>query len=133
MASRRSSLLLLAALILGYLGGHAVSAPAVAASNSVAAFFSHAERQAETDDQRREIQRALRDMLGKTPAELRQLRYADYEGKPQAWSVTELLQRYFVPRPPMKLSEERFYKDVTAPNARAAIRRQLDAVTRALQ
>jgi hypothetical protein len=48
MVLRRLSLLFLAVLILGYVGGHAATAPAAAASNSVAAFLSHAERQAET-------------------------------------------------------------------------------------
>ncbi len=101
--------------------------------NSVAAFLGNAERQAETDEQRREIQRALQDMRDKTPAELRQMRYADYAGKTGAWSITHLLRRYFVPNPPTTLDETRFFEDVRAPAARAAIQHQLDAVNRALQ
>jgi hypothetical protein len=101
--------------------------------NTVAAFLGHAERQSETDDQRREIQRALRDMLVKAPAELRRMRYADYSGQRNAWSITELMQHYFVPNPPVTLDDERFFKDVRAPSARAAIRRQLAEVDRALR
>jgi len=101
--------------------------------NSVVAYLGNAERQSETDDQRREIQKALEDMLRMTPSELKAQRYADYEGKPGAWSVTELLKHYFVPDPMMALDDEQFYKDVGAAEARAAIQRQLDAVKQALQ
>ena len=101
--------------------------------NSVAAFLKSAERQAETNEQRKEIQRALRDMLNKPPAELRQVRYADYAGKADSWSITQLLQRFFVPVPPAALDEARFYQDVVAPAARAAVQHQLDQVSRTLQ
>lgn len=101
--------------------------------NSVAAFLNHAERQAETDEQRREIQRALRDMLEKSPAELRQMRYPDYTGEASKWSISQMLQHYFVPNPPAALDEQRLFQEVRAPAARAAIQRQLDEVGRALQ
>jgi hypothetical protein len=101
--------------------------------NSVAAFLKNAERQSESDDQRREIQRALRDMLDKPPAELRRMHYADYSGSADAWPVTELLMRYFVPNPPAALDDDRFYQDVRAPEARDAIQHQLDEVTQALK
>jgi len=103
------------------------------AENSIAAFLKNAERQSETDDQRREIQRALRDMLDKSADELRQVRYADYGGTANAWSITELLRHYFVPNPPAALDEKRFYEDLGEPAARAAIQHQLDEVSRALQ
>jgi len=106
---------------------------AVTGENSVAAFLKNAERQTETDEQRREVQRALHDMLGKPPAELRQIRYADYTGQVNKWSITELLQHYFVPNPPAALDETRFYQDVHAPAARAAIQHKLDEVSRALR
>ena len=101
--------------------------------NSVSAFLKNAERQSETDDQRKEIQSALRDMLDKSPAELRQMHYPDYAGQANAWSITQLLQHYFVPNPQAALDEQRFFQDVRAPAARAAIQHQLDEVTRALQ
>jgi len=108
-------------------------APAPDKNNSVVAFLKSAERQSETDDQRKEIQRALRDMLDKSAAELRRTRYADYAGQADAWSITQLLEHYFVPNPPAVLDDQRFFQDVRAPAARAAIQRQLDEVTRALQ
>jgi hypothetical protein len=136
LIAKSGRILLLSALCFCYSCAHhagsRVPAPAEKA-NSVAVFLNNAERQAETDEQRRDIQRALRDMLDKPPAELRQLRYPDYAGKANTWSITQFLQRYFVPSPPAVLDEEGFYKDIHTETARAAIQRQLDAVTRALQ
>lgn len=102
------------------------------AENSVAAFMKNADRQSETDGQRREIRRALRDMLDMPPAELKRARYADYAGQPNSWSITQLLRHYFVANPPVALDEQRFYQDVGAPAARAAIEHQLQEVERAL-
>ena len=111
----------------------APASPAPLKDNTVAAYLKNAERQSETDEQRKDIQRALRDMLDKSPAELRQMRYPDYAGHANAWSITQLLQHYFVPNPPAALDEQRFFEDVRAPEARAAIQHQLDEVGRALQ
>jgi hypothetical protein len=107
------------------------ASPSSTSENSVAAFLKNAERQSETDEQRKEIQQGLRDMLDKPLDELRHTRYSDYEGVPKKWSITQLLSHFFVPNPPAALDEERFYQDVRAPAAREAIQRQLDAVSRA--
>ncbi|HYR92367.1 MAG TPA: hypothetical protein VE422_50445 [Terriglobia bacterium] len=107
--------------------------PPPTAENSIAAFLTNAERQSETDNQRREIQRALRDMLDKSAVELPQARYADYAGTANTWSITELLQHYFVPNPPSALDEKRSFEDLGDPAARAAIQHQLDEVSRTLQ
>ena len=72
-------------------------------------------------------------MLEKSPAELRQMRYADYTGEASKWSIGQMLQHYFVPNPPAALDEQRLYREVRDPAARAAIQRQLDEVGRALQ
>jgi hypothetical protein len=66
----------------------------------VAEFFSHADRQYETAGQKAEIIRALGDMLNKSAQELRLQRYADYQGVKDAWSLTDLIERYFVPSQP---------------------------------
>ena len=108
-------------------------APGVNGDNSVATFLNNAERQAETDEQRGEIQRALQDMLVKSSPELQQLRYADYTGQANKWSIIELLRHYFVPNPPAALDQRRFFQDVRAPAARAAVQRQLDELHRARQ
>ena len=101
--------------------------------NSVATFLNNDERQTETEEQRREIQRASHDMLEKPPGELRQIRYSDYTGQENRWSVIQLLQHYFVPNPPSTLDEGHFFEEVGAPKARAAIQRQLESVNWALQ
>ena len=100
--------------------------------NSVATYLEHAEIQAETDEQRQEIRRALSDMLKEPTAELRTRRYADYQGTPNMWSITRLLTAYFVPQTPQSLEPKRFYEDVGKPEAKSAIQRQLDEISRAL-
>jgi hypothetical protein len=99
------------------------------ATNVVADFFSHADRQYETAGQQAEIIRALRDMLSKSAQELRSQRYADYQGVKDAWSLTELIKRYFVPSQPLPdWTEDTFYRDVSKPEAQDAIRRQLAGI-----
>jgi hypothetical protein len=96
------------------------------ATNVVAEFFSHADRQYETTGQKAEIIRALRDMSNKSAQELRSQRYADYQGVKDAWSLTDLIERYFVPSQPVPdWTESSFYRDVSKPEAQDAIRRQL--------
>ena len=98
-------------------------------TNLVADFFSHADRQYETAAQRAEIIRALRDMLTKSAYDLRTQRYADYQGAKDAWSLTDLIQRYFVPSQPVAdWTEDRFYRDVSKPEAQDAIRKQLAGI-----
>jgi hypothetical protein len=104
-----------------------------ASGNSVAAFLRGAESQCEDDRQCHEIQRALRDMLEKSPAALRQARYEDYQGHANAWSITELLNRYFVADLLKTVDEQRFFQDYREPAAQAAIRQQLDDIDRALR
>lgn len=104
-----------------------------AAENSVVAFLKDADRQSETDDQRKEIRRALRDMLDKSPDELHRTRYSDYQGRPKRWSVVELLNHYFVPNPIVNLDDQHFFRDFRAPAARAAIQAQLDKVSGTLE
>lgn len=101
--------------------------------NTVVRFLDGADRQAENDDQQREIQRALQDMLSKTPEELRQQRYADYQGHKNSWDVITLLHKYFVANKLKTLDPDRFYEDVSKPEAKSAVRRQLDSLRQDLQ
>jgi hypothetical protein len=103
------------------------------ARNSVVEYLENAELQVETDAQRREIQRALSDMLDKSTAELRTRKYADYQGTPNTWTIPRLLIAYFVPRTPQNLESKRFYEDVSKPEAKVAIRHKLDEIGRALK
>lgn len=100
--------------------------------NTIAAFLVGAEQQWETADQGREIERALNDMLTLGPDVLRTQRYANYQMEPNAWSITELLYRYFVSEALRMLDEGRFYQDITAPSAQAAIRGHLREVRRSI-
>ena len=96
--------------------------------NTVVTFLEGAEQQWETQEQGREIEKALNDMLTLKPDELRNRRYANYQMEPGAWSIIELLHRYFVSRGLVYLDESRFYQDVTDPAAKAVIRQHLQDV-----
>ena len=96
--------------------------------NQIVGFLEGAERQAETDDQRGEILRALEDMRTLDAKALKQRRYADYEGRPEQWTVVVLLQKYFVPRQPTSLDDETAYRDAGTPAAREVIGQQIRAL-----
>jgi len=97
-------------------------------TNSLVVFFDGAERQSETDDQRREIERALRDTLEMPAEELKRQRYADYQMNRDTWTVVELLSHYFVPNVPAILDPTTFYRDIASSDARSAVQEQLRAL-----
>jgi hypothetical protein len=113
----------------------AIFMPACTAShepNSVAKYLSHADRQYETNAQKLEIERALRDMLEMNSDQLKKQRYADYQGHAGAWPITTLLERYFLPVPPVVLETDRFYQDVSKSEARKAVKKQLSALEKSV-
>ena len=118
------------AFLLGVLALIGCSNRGQATSNVVTQYLTHADRQYETAEQRTEIMRALRDMLDKSPSELQNQRYSDYQGNKGAWPVTTLLERYFVPTQPDVTwkNPEEFYRDVSKPEAQEAIRQQLSGL-----
>ena len=99
---------------------------------TVVVFLQGADQQWETQEQGREIDKALTDMLTLSPDELRGRRYANYQMQPGAWTVIELLHRYFVSRGQAYIDEKNFYHDVTDPAAQAVIRLQLQEVKRSI-
>ncbi len=101
--------------------------------NTVVQFLDGADRQAENDDQQREVQRALEDMISKPPGELRQQRYADYQGHKNSWDLITLLEKYFVANKLRVLDPDRFYEDVSKPEAKSVVRKQLESLRQALQ
>jgi len=123
---------LLALIIVTQDARDAVASDSASTGNMIARYLDGAELQAETDGQRREIARALQDILNIPVAELRKQRYSDYAGEATAWTVTDLLRAYFVPRQPMSVDPERFYREVGQPQAKAAVRKQLKRIQRAL-
>lgn len=92
--------------------------------NSVALFLQGADFQAESAEQKKEVLRALDDALQKTPTELRQSRYADFDGRPGARDIVQLLSGHFVPPRPAALDPATFYDQVGAREARDAIAAQ---------
>lgn len=99
-------------------------------ANSVVAWLTGAEIQAETDAQRAELRRGLQDMLKLPPDKLRQRRYAAADGTPAARSLPELLTGHLVPRTPQALDERRIYDDTRSPAAQRAVRRVLSQLKR---
>lgn len=95
------------------------------APNTVVTYLQGADQQWENMDQQREVEKAINNMLTLTPDELRNRRYANYQMQPGAWTITELLDRYFVSRGLVYIDENRFYHDVTDRAARAVIRDHL--------
>ena len=68
-------------------------------------------------------------MLEKPEQELRTQRYSDYQGTKNAWPLTTLIRRYFVPSQPMAdWTEDSFYHAVSSPAAQDEIRRQLSRI-----
>ena len=100
--------------------------------NTVVAYLQGADQQFENASQGREIEKALNDMLSLGPDELRKRRYADYQMEPGTWTITDILRKYFLPQKPTGLDEDRFYKDVAKPEAKAVIREHLRAVKEAI-
>lgn len=105
--------------------------PSATAANSVVDYFAEAEIQAETDEQRAELRRALADMLALTVAELQTRRYADYDGTKGVRSLPELLSAHLVPTRPQVIVPVRFFADMKVPDAQAAIRKKLRELERA--
>jgi len=100
--------------------------------NTVVAFLQGADQQWETQEQGREIEKALNDMLTLTPDELRKQRYANYQMQPGIWTVIELLHHYFAPQQPAHIDESTFYKDASNPAAHAVIRLHLEEVSKSI-
>jgi hypothetical protein len=102
------------------------------AENTVVAYLDGAELQAETDAQRQEVYRALTDLLEKTPAELRQARYADTQGAANRRTIVEVIRAHFVPPRPVPIEEEQFTADASTQPAKDVIRRHRDKLGDAL-
>ena len=103
------------------------SAAAAEAPGVVARFLDGAEIQAETDAQRRELRRALADLLARPAAELRSARYAGGER-----SLVELLNAHLLPATPQRLEPESFFADLANVPAQAAVRAKIAEIDKVL-
>lgn len=97
-------------------------------TNQVVRFLDQADRQSETDEQRREILRALVDLRTLDAVALKRRRYADYGNKPGQWTLVQLIQKYFVPPQPCSIDEEAFYRHAQTPQARKVVEQQIRAL-----
>ena len=102
----------------------------VATSNTVATYFTGAEIQAETDEQRAEVRKALADMLALNVDELKAKRYADFAGTANRRTVIELIANHVVPSVPHMLDASVFFADVKSPQAQIAVRAKLDELNK---
>ena len=89
--------------------------------NQVVLFLTGAERQVETDAQKEEIRHVFRDLLSLPPSQVKDRRYADYQGQPGTWTAPQLIEKYYVPVKPMRLDNDQFYRDIGTPEARVLI------------
>ncbi|HEY9157285.1 hypothetical protein [Candidatus Binatus sp.] len=127
-----STVLLIAGTLLD--ADHARNATASESSdsnNSVAEYLDGATENTRGEDHRQVLKQALTDMLDLPVKKLREKTYPDYEMRPDAWSITVILERYIVPkRQDMTIGDGKFFDDMKKPEAQRAIHAWLDEMNR---
>ena len=98
--------------------------------NLFARYFADMDLQVETEDQMREIRRALNDALTLPLDEFRAQRYANYRMEPNSWTFGELLQAYFagVPLSSVDVESDAFYEDTKKPAAIPVLKHLLNRI-----
>jgi hypothetical protein len=128
----RKSIVLLAVVLLAACRHGAASPATVGAPppvNQVVAYLDGAELQVETEQQVREVLRALEDLRTLAPAALQARRYPGYGMEPAVWTLRQLLSKYFIPRDiTAQLDETAIYQDAQDPKARAVVSRHIQAI-----
>ncbi len=99
-----------------------------AAQASVLAYLQDAEIQAENDAQRRELRRALADLLDKPVSTLRAARYASPSGEPAQRDIAQLLRGHLVPGSPQSLDVDTLLAAKDSRDVQSALRDKLGAV-----
>jgi uncharacterized membrane protein len=113
--------------------GTQASGTAAASGNIVVSWFAGAELQTETRSQLREIRKALNDMLALPVPQLQARRYADYQMKPDQWTLDQLLNAYFLSASGGQQEiDSRFYKDIKKAQAQDILREKLREVEAAI-
>ncbi len=93
--------------------------------NLVVSFLEGAELQIETQDQQRELEQALEDMLQLSPKELKKRRYGDYRTTQGMWTLTQILYAYFLQPRPLTIDSDRFYDHVATSAGRSIVEKKL--------
>jgi hypothetical protein len=109
-----------------------VAASAVAVDNALVVYLRGAEVQAETDAQRRELRRALADLLERPAAEWAARRYAGARGEPGQRDMVQVLRAHLLPAAPLSLDTDDLKASAGQPAARAALRELVDRLDRDL-
>jgi len=82
------------------------------------------------EDHRQVLQQALSDMLNLPLKQLVEKNYPDFEMRPDAWSISVILQRYIVPKRQDLTTSDKFFDDLKTPEAQRAIRAWLAQISR---
>jgi hypothetical protein len=99
--------------------------------NAVAEYLDGATEKTRGEDHRQVLKQALTDMLDLPIERLREKTYLDYEMRPEAWSITVILERYIEPkRQDMRIGDDKFFDDMRKPEAQRAIHEWLVKLSR---
>lgn len=96
-----------------------------ARENRVVTFLTVAELQIETADQRKELKRALEDILKLSPEQLQKRRYANYRMENGVWTLPKILSAYYLPNKPMLIDSGHFYRDVSTKKSKSVVKEKL--------
>jgi len=88
-------------------------------------YLDNVEIQYETEEQKKNIKKALNDILTLNTEELKKQRYDDYRGNKNQWDIITLIMRYFVPDEKNKTLGNNFYKEIKKNNVKAKIKKIL--------
>ena len=103
-------------------------AAGAATTNTVVAYMTGAERQLESLAHCRVLKKALKDSERLAPNHLKFKKYSDHEGNAERWTAPEVLRKHFVPKEPMSMTDEEFFRDYEAPAAKKVIKAANEAV-----
>jgi hypothetical protein len=100
-------------------------------NNAVAEYLDGATENTHGEDHRQVLKQALNDMLDLPIKRLCDKYYPDYEMRPDAWSITVILDRYIVSkRQDLTIGDDKFFDDMQKPEAHRAIRAWLVELNR---
>jgi hypothetical protein len=86
-------------------------------------FFYKVEVQCDTDFQRKEIIKALNDMLTLDTISLKNKKYSNYNQEGEFWTITELIHKYFVPDDQNKTLGDNFFSEIKKSNVRNILKK----------
>lgn len=126
-----SSVLLIAGTFLE--AAYASNAPASESNdrgNAVAEYLDGATEHTRGEDHRQVLKQALIDMLDLPIKRLCEKTYPDFEMRPDAWSISVILDRYIVPKHQDLIIRDKFFDDLKKPEAQRAIHEWLVKLNR---